>query len=72
MLISRTKSFQRDRGDIDDKAKRLILEAYREGCRTRSQMPFDAALNTYCCRYPHISRELAGHTVAYTLATAGV
>jgi hypothetical protein len=63
---------QRDREAIDEKARQLVLDAYDEACRTRSAMPFDAALSSYLTRYPHVSRELAGHAVAHILATAGM
>src|SRR3982751_5072962 len=54
MLVS-AKSINADRGNIDDKARKIVLDAYREGCRTRSHAPFDTALNNYCSQYPHIS-----------------
>jgi hypothetical protein len=72
MIVDLRMTAQRDRDEIYEKAKGLVLDAYREGCRNRSQAPFDAALNSYMSRYPHISRELAGHAVAHILATAGV
>jgi hypothetical protein len=71
MLVS-AKSINVDRGNIDDKARKIVLDAYREGCRTRSHAPFDTALNNYCSQYPHISKELAGYAVAHILATAGM
>jgi hypothetical protein len=71
MLVS-TKPYARDREAIDERAKQLVLNAYREGCRNRSEKPFDAALNSYMARYPHISKELAGHAVAHIIATADV
>jgi hypothetical protein len=72
MLVDIRAPVQRNREDIDEKAKRLVLEAYHEGCSTKSQTPFDAALNSYMARYPHVSRELAGYAVAHILATAGI
>jgi hypothetical protein len=71
MLVS-TKPYARDREAIDERAKQLVLHAYREGCRNRSEKPFDAALNSYMARYPQISKELAGHAVAHIIATADV
>jgi hypothetical protein len=71
MLVS-AKSIHLDREDIDDEAREIVLDAYREGCRTRSHAPFEAAFNSYCFRYPHISKELAGYAVAHILATAGI
>ena len=61
-----------DRRDIDEKARELVLDAYRAGCQTRSSVPFDAALRQYRSQYPHISKELAGYAVAHILATAGM
>ena len=72
MLVSQRMTFQRDRESVDDAAKRLVLGSYREGCRKNVQSPFDTALDSYLARYPHVSRELAGHAVAYILATAGL
>ena len=72
VMLVNVSSAKQGRGDIDEKAKALVLNAYRDGCRNRSQKPFDAALNSYVARYPHISRSLAGHAVAHILATAGV
>jgi hypothetical protein len=71
MLVN-SRSIHRDRGDIDDKAREIVLAAYREGCRSRSPSPFDVALSTYRDEYPHINKELAGHAVAHILATAGM
>jgi hypothetical protein len=65
-------SGQRKREGIDETAKQIVLDAYREGCRARSPKPFDEALNGYLRRYPHIKKELAGHAVAHILATAGM
>jgi hypothetical protein len=66
------KPINLDRRDIDDKARKIVLDAYHEGCRTRSHAPFDMALNNYRSQYPHISKELAGYAVAHILATAGM
>lgn len=62
---------QEERGAIDENAKRLVLTAYRDACRTRAQKPFDAALDSYISRYPYVRKDLAGHAVAHILATAG-
>jgi hypothetical protein len=50
----------------------VVLVAYRESSHAGRQNAFDAALSSYMRRYPHISRELAGHAVAYVLATAEI
>ena len=71
MLVS-AKSAHLDRRNIDDKARDVVLGAYREACRTKSHAAFDAALSRYQSRYPHISKEIAGHAVAHILATAGM
>jgi hypothetical protein len=71
MLVN-AKTVNLDRGNIDNKARKIVLDAYREGCRTRSHAPFDTALNNYRSQYPHISKELAGYVVAHILATAGM
>jgi hypothetical protein len=65
-------SGQRERDAIDEAAKQIVLDAYREGCLARSPKPFDEALNGYLRRYPHVKKELAGHAVAHILATAGL
>ena len=67
----RTPVQKQDRRSVDEKARRLVINAYREACRTRSDTPFDAALDSYVAKYPHISRDLAGYTVAHILSTAG-
>jgi hypothetical protein len=63
---------RRGRDGIDEAAKQIVLEAYREGCHSRSATPFDEALKGYMRRYPHVKKELAGHAVAYILANAGM
>jgi hypothetical protein len=63
---------QRDREDIDQTARQVVIEAYREGCRAQASKPFDEALKGYLRRYPHVKKELAGHAVAHILATAGM
>jgi hypothetical protein len=63
---------QREREAIDETAKQIVLDAYREGCRARAPKPFDEALKGYLRRYPHVKKELAGHAVAHILATAGI
>jgi hypothetical protein len=71
MLVS-SRSIRLDRGDIDKKARKIVLGAYSEGCRIRSASPFDVALNSYRNEYPHVARELAGHAVAHILSTAKI
>lgn len=70
MSIHARAPFCRDRNDIDERAREVVLVAYRESSHAGRRNAFDAALNSYMRRYPHISRELAGHAVAYILATA--
>lgn len=62
----------RARSDIDDRARKVVLDAYRESSGSRNSEPFDEALKRYLRRYPHVKKELAGHAVAHILATAGV
>jgi hypothetical protein len=64
----------RNRGDIDERAKQLVLTAYRDCCRANasSRKAFDAAMNSYLTAYPDVSRQLASHAVAHILSTAGV
>ena len=71
MANSRTAG-RRERDGIDETAKQIVLDAYREGCRSRASKPFDEALKGYMRRYPHVKKELAGHAVAHILATAGM
>lgn len=71
LVVSPRTPAQRDRGGIDENAIQLVLNAYREACRSGSQTPFDAALERYLAKFPHISKDLAGYTVAHILATAG-
>jgi hypothetical protein len=49
-------SGQRKRDGIDETAKQIVLDAYREGCRARSPKPFDEALKRYLRRYPHVKK----------------
>ena len=63
---------RRKRDSIDETARQIVLDAYREGCLARSPKPFDEALKEYLRRYPHIKKELAGHAVAHILATEGM
>jgi hypothetical protein len=62
----------RERGAIDDAARKVVLDAYRESSGSRTSKPFDDALRCYLRRYPHVKKELAGHAVAHILATADV
>jgi hypothetical protein len=72
LVVSPRTSRRRERGAIDEAAKQIVLDAYREGCRARSPKPFDEALKLYLRRYPHVGKELAGHAVAHILATEGM
>jgi hypothetical protein len=62
----------RDCSDIDERAREMVLAAYRERNHVGRQTAFDAALSSYLRKYPHITRELAGHAVAYILSTAEI
>ena len=72
MAVHARTPLYRDRSDIDERAREVVLVAYRESSHAGRQNAFDAALSSYMRRYPHISRELAGHAVAYVLATAEI
>jgi hypothetical protein len=72
MPIYAKMPLHRNRSDIDERARELVLAAYRESGHDGRQTAFDAALSSYLRRYPHINRELAGHAVAYILATAEI
>ena len=74
MLISPRMRVLADREQVDEKARRLVTETYREACqsRVRTQEAFDAALKSYTAAFPHVSRELASRAVAHILATAEV
>ena len=72
MSVHARMPLYRDRSDIDERAREVVLVAYRESSHAGRQNAFDAALSSYMRRYPHISRELAGHAVAYVLATAEI
>jgi hypothetical protein len=71
MVIGRNSRVQRDRTDVDEEASQLVLDAFREESRDGLSSPFDAALDCYTKKYPHVSRELASHAVAHILAKAG-
>jgi hypothetical protein len=62
----------RERNEIDEKARKVVLDAYRESSDRQTSKPFDEALKRYLRRYPHVRKELASHAVAHILATAGV
>ena len=73
LLVVSPRIVRRHRRDsVDETAKQIVLDAYREGCLARSPKPFDEALKGYLRRYPHVKKELAGHAVAHILATAGM
>ena len=72
MSVHARTPLYRDRNNIDKRAREVVLVAYRESSHAGRQNAFDAALSSYMRRYPHISRELAGHAVAYVLATAEI
>ena len=72
MAIHARIPLYRNRSDIDERAREIVLAAYRESNHAGRQTAFDAALRSYMKRYSHITRELAGHAVAYILATAEI
>ena len=72
LVVSPRIARRHKRDSVDETAKQIVLDAYREGCLARSPKPFDEALKGYLRRYPHVKRELAGHAVAHILATAGM
>ena len=72
LVVSPRMPGGRGRDGIDETAKKVVLEAYRESSGSRASEPFEAALQRYLQRYPHVNKELAGHAVAHILATAGV
>jgi hypothetical protein len=72
MAIHARIPLYRNRSDIDERAREIVLAAYRESNHAGRQTAFDAALRSYMKRYSHINRELAGHAVAYILATAEI
>ncbi len=72
MAIHARMPLYRNRSDIDERAREIVLAAYRESSHAGRQTAFDAALSSYMRRYSHISRELAGHAVAYIIATAEI
>jgi hypothetical protein len=72
LVVSPRIARRHKRDSVDETAKQIVLDAYREGCLARSPKPFDEALKGYLRRYPHVKKELAGHAVAHILATAGM
>ena len=60
-----------DREALDAEARSLVLDAYRAARTSVSdpQAKFNAALESYCKAYPHISRPVARHAVAVIIAT---
>jgi hypothetical protein len=63
---------RRERNGIDERARKVVLDAYRESSQLRSQRPFEEALRRYLRRYPHVDKALASHAVAHILATAEI
>ena len=63
-----------DRVEIDSEAHKIVCEAFRSvaASAAKPQSKFDAALEAYTARYPHIAKEIARHAVAYILATDGM
>jgi hypothetical protein len=60
-----------DRSALDSEAHQVVCAAYRDFTGHPSAK-FDAALEAYMQAYPHISKEVARHAVAYILATDGL
>jgi hypothetical protein len=71
MVIGRNSRAQTGQTDLDEQASLLVLDAFREESRRGLWSPFDAALDCYIKKHPHLSRELAGHAVANILANGG-
>jgi hypothetical protein len=63
-----------DRAEIDSEAHGVVCEAFRSAVASvaNPRAKFDAALEAYMARYPHIAKEIARHAVAYILATDGM
>jgi hypothetical protein len=72
LVVSPKMPGGRERYDIDERARKVVLDAYREGSRSRSSRPFEEALKRYLRRYPYVKKELASYAVAHILATAEV
>ncbi len=72
LVVSPRMPGGRERSDIDENARKVVLDAYRESSLLGTAKPFDEALKRYLRRYPHVKKELAGHAVAHILATAEV
>jgi hypothetical protein len=72
LVVSPRMPRGRERNGIDDDARKIVLDAYRESSGSRTSKPFDEALRCYLRRYPYVKKELAGHAVAHILATAEV
>jgi hypothetical protein len=72
MSIHPRTPLTRDHSDIDERAREMVLAAYRESNHVGRQTAFDAALSSYIRKYPDANRELAGKAVAYILATAEI
>ena len=71
IVIGEKLRAQRDRTEIDEEASQLVIDAFREESRDGLSSAFDAALDCYLKKYPHINRQVASHAVAYILANAG-
>jgi hypothetical protein len=63
-----------DRDTVDAEARTIVLDAYRSAAISMKDPlgEFDAALESYCKAYPHISRPLARHAVAHIIGTDGM
>jgi len=72
MVIGHKPSVERDRTQVDEEASQLVLDAFREQSRRGGSSPFDAALDCYTKKYPHVSRQVASYAVAHMLANAGI
>lgn len=60
-----------DRAEIDSEAHQRVCAAFRNS-GAHPNAKFEAALEAYLKAYPHISKEVAKHAVAYILATDGM
>ena len=71
ILVDAESASQDQREEIEELAKKVVLEAYRDACRSGAR-PFEAALETYRGKFPRIHKNLARHAVAHIMTTEGM